>query len=299
MEPTRFDLTARRVARQDAAAFFGWLLTGFDQHLRFVSWLDPRSSPEQSVAEVTGDTVARLESVTAVSAPWMFPVEFQTSPDPGMFGRLQRQIGQWWEDLRPDDLPDSRYQVACAVVNLTGTKKSAPASRTYRFPLHQLTWGGKVRERFLADESADKTLGQVEREELRRGILPLIVLMHGADKPAIISRWIAQANRETDSRRRADLGSMTLTLAAIVPWFGLWKDALKEWNMVESQFVLDLQAEATLKANRDNLKEVLSERFGELPADVVQRIDALTDANQVRQLHRAAVRVKRLDEFPV
>jgi hypothetical protein len=123
--------------------------------------------------------------------------------------------------------------------------------------------------------------------------------MQGADKPAIISRWIAQANRETDARRRADLGSMTLTLAALVPWFGQWKDALKEWNMVESQFVLELQAEATLKANRDNLKEVLAERFGELPADVVQRIDALTDANQVRQLHRAAIHLKSLDELPL
>ena len=108
MERTRFDLTARRVARLDPLGFFAWLLTDFEQHLRFAGWLDPRSTPPGTDPEVTGDTLARLEELAGDAPPWMFPVEFQTVPDPGMFGRLQNQVGLWWEDLRPDPLPDSR-----------------------------------------------------------------------------------------------------------------------------------------------------------------------------------------------
>jgi hypothetical protein len=212
-----------------------------------------------------------------------------------MFGRLQRQVGQWWTDLRPDELPDSRYQVACAVVNLTGSRQSAPASRLYRFPSDGLSWGGKVRERFLAEESADKTLRGVEREELRRGILPLIVLMKGAGKPAIISRWVAQANLETDARRRADLGGMALALVALKDWSPAWKDALKRWNMIESPYVIEWQ----VATKREDVKKFLETRFGPLPADLVQRIDALTELKDVEPLIVEAARVKQLADFPL
>jgi hypothetical protein len=216
MKGTRFDLAARRVARLDPLGFFCWLLTDFARLLVFVGWLDPRSAPEGDDPEVTGDTVARLETVAEVAPPWMFPVEFQTVPDPDMFGRLQKQIGQWWNDLRPDALPDSRYQVCAAVVNLTGTRQSAPASRLYRFPTADgLSWGGQVRERYLAEESADQTLARVENGELRPCILALIPVMHGAGELGIIHRWRAAATLEPDARRRTDLAALALTLASL------------------------------------------------------------------------------------
>ena len=299
-ERTRFDLTARRVARLDPPGFFAWLLTDFEQHLRFAGWLDPRSTPPGTDPEVTGDTLARLKELAGDAPPWMFPVEFQTVPDPGMFGRLQQQIGLWWEDLRPDPLPDSRYQVSAGVVNLTGTPQSAPASRLFRLPTPDgLFWGAKVRECYLADESADKTLARIESGELRRIILALIPPMQGAGEPAIISRWVAEARREPDARRRADLGSLALTLAALKDWFPVWKEALKEWNMLESPYVLELQAEATLKATLKALKTFLEARFGPLPAEVLQRIEATTDLDKVDQLLRAAPRISRLEELPL
>jgi hypothetical protein len=299
MERTRYDLTARRIARLDPVGFFTWLLTAFERFLRFADWLDPRSAPQQAEAEVTGDTLARLEEVAGDRPPWLFPVEFQTVPDAGMFGRLQRQIGLWWEELRPDPLPDSRYQVAAAVVNLTGTAQSAPASREYCFPTDNLSWGGRVRERYLADESADQTLTRIESGELRRIILAFIPLMKEAGELAIISRWVAQANLEQDARQRADLGTLALTLATLKQWFPAWKEALKEWNMLESPFVLELQAEATLKATRKAVKMVLEERFGPVPPDLVQRIEATNDLAKVDQLLRAAAHITRVEELPV
>ena len=307
MERTRYDLTARRVARLDAAAFFCWLLTDFEKTLRFAGWLDPRSAPPGTDPEVIGDTLARLEELAGEEPPWLFAVEFQTVPDPTMFGRLLRQVGQWWEDLRPDPLPDSRYQIAAAVVNLTGTPQSAPASREHRLPTPDgLFWGIKVRERYLADESADQTLARIESGELRRTILAFIPLMQGAGEADIISRWVAEANRETDARRRADLGSLALTLASLKDWFAAWKEALKEWNVIESPYVLELQAEArreatlkaTLNAKREDLKVFLEGRFGSLPADLAQRIETTTDLAKLDQLVRAASRIGRLEELP-
>jgi hypothetical protein len=301
VKATRFDLAARRIARLDPLGFFNWLLTHFEQLMVFVGWLDPRSAPESGDAEVTGDTVARLEEL-AVAPPWMFPVEFQTVPDPGMFGRLQRQIGEWWHDLRPDDLPDSRYQVSAAVVNLTGTSQSALASRLYRFPTDGLTWGGQVRERYLAEESADQTLARVESGELRPSILVLIPVMQGAGEPSIIRRWVVAAAKEPDARR-ADLAALALTLASLKEWFDTWKEALKGWNMQESQFVLELQAEArretTLQTKRNVLKMLGEERFGELPADMLDRLKVVTDLERLDQLLRAVVRVSRLEELPL
>jgi hypothetical protein len=302
MKGTRFDLAARRVARLDPLGFFCWLLTDFARWLVFAGWLDPRTAPESGDQEVTGDTVARLETVAEVAPPWMFPVEFQTVPDPGMFGRLQKQIGQWWNDLRPDALPDSRYQVCAAVVNLTGTCQSAPASRLYRFPTDALTWGGQVRERYLAEESADQTLMRVENGELRPCVLALIPVMHGAGEPGIMQRWVVAVAQEPDARR-ADLAALALTLASLKEWFGAWKNAFKGWNMQESQFVLELQAEAKLEARREakleDLKMFLEGRFGALPVDVVRRIEAITDLNQADQLVRAAGQVKRLEDLPL
>jgi hypothetical protein len=295
-ERTRFDLTARRLARLDPVGFFIWLLTAFEEYLRFAGWLDPRSTPQGADPEVTGDTLARLEARDGVGAPWLFAVEFQTAPDPGMFGRLQKQIGEWWTDLRPDPLPDSRYQVCAAVVNLTGTSQSAPASRDYRFPTPDgLHWGGRVRERYLAEESADQTVSRVDGGELRRSILPLVPLMHGAGEPGIISRWLASAGQEQDPRRRADLGSLALTLAALKEWFGAWKDALKEWNMQESQFVLELQLATRLA----DVQAVLEERFGTIPVGLLERIAAVPDPGKLDQVLRAAARVSRLEDLPV
>jgi hypothetical protein len=65
--------------------------------------------------------------------------------------------------------------------------------------------------------------------------------------------------------------------------------------MQESQFVLELQAEATLKA----LKVFLEGRFGALPEEVLQRIAAITDLNRADQLVRAAGQVQRLEDLPL
>jgi hypothetical protein len=69
--------------------------------------------------------------------------------------------------------------------------------------------------------------------------------------------------------------------------------------MQESQFVLELQHEAELKATLKALKTVLEERFGPLSADLLRRIEAITDESKAEQLHRAAIRAQRLEDLPL
>src|SRR5436190_695063 len=105
MSDTRFDQTGRLTARLAPPAFFSWLLGDFALHLAFRRWLDPRSTPRPGQQEQTGDCVAELASLAAPASPWAFWVEFQTEPDPDMFGRLLGQLAQLWLTQRPDPLP--------------------------------------------------------------------------------------------------------------------------------------------------------------------------------------------------
>ena len=47
-------------------------------------------------------------------------VEFQTVPDPSMFGRLLLAGGLCWLTVKPVDLPGDRFELSAMVVNLTG-----------------------------------------------------------------------------------------------------------------------------------------------------------------------------------
>jgi hypothetical protein len=108
---------------------------------------------------------------------------------------------------------------------------------------------------------------------------------------------LAAAAQVLDTRLRADLGALALTLAALKDWSPAWNDALKGWNMQESQFVLELQAEAKLAAKLEDLKLFLESRFGVLPADLLRRIEAVTDPKRADDLIRAAGKVNRLEDL--
>lgn len=232
--------------------------------------------------EHVADTIAELVELNRTVAPWLYPVEWQTEPDPDMFGRLLVELGQLWQKLRPDPNPGSRYQLAASVVNLTGTRTSLPASWEFTLPGPDGTACIlRVRERYLAEESASETLERVARGEIGRCILPLIVLMHGAGEPDIIQRWLEVAGQEPDPRRRALLASLTLVLADLEDWQPLWETALQEWNVRESPTVLRWKREGVAEYLQEKLKRRLEKLFGALPREQVERIDAILDPERL------------------
>lgn len=224
------------------------------------------------------DTVAELAETGRTAPPWLYLVEWQTEPDPDMFGRLLVELGQLWQKHRPDPHPGSRYQLAAAVVNPTGTRGSLPASWEFTLPGPDGTACIlRVRERYLAEESADEMLRRIERGEVARCVLPLIVLMQGGGEDGIIQRWLAAAALEPDAKRRGEYGLLAATFAELKDWGQAWVTALKGWNMRESQTALKWRREGKIEAKQETLRQLLELRFGQLPGEVIRRIETATE----------------------
>ncbi len=296
MSDNRFDQSGRRVALSNPPGFFRWLLTDFDAFLRWRAWAKTRTTPRPGGTEQVGDLVAVLEARDGTSPPWLFLQEFQTEPDPKMFSRFLKQGAGLWEDDRPDAEAGSSYQLAGGVVYLTGTKQSLPASRLFAFPTDGLLWGIQVRERYLAEESADTTLQGIEEDRIDSCILPLISLMQGAGDSAIILRWIAAAER-ADADQRAEIGFLTRVLVELTDWATAWHDKLKEWNMRESQTILAVIREGEVKALRWALRGLLEKRFGLLDAQLVRRIEDTTDLDALKEGMDRILTIESPDEL--
>lgn len=189
MTTDRFDEASRYVPREDARGVFAWLYEGFVSKMHFCRWLDTRTAAGSDEPRATADTVAELERLDKPEALWLVNLEFQTTPDPDMFGRLMVQLGRAWLDHRPDSHRGSRYQLMAAVINLTGSRQSAPASREYIFPLasHHLVLN--IKEVYLAEESASETLARIECGEVSPSVLAFVPLMTGAAEDDNLARW--------------------------------------------------------------------------------------------------------------
>jgi hypothetical protein len=297
-DTTRYDQAARLVARLDPAGFLTWLLHASLITLRFSRWLGERTTPLPGEREQTADTFAELEQTPIPGPPWAFPLEFQTVPDPAMFGRLLVQMGQTWQDQVPDDLPGSRYQLAAGVVNLTGTRESMPASRQYFLPLpERLGCGLWVKERYLAEESAPQTLEAIVAKRAAECILALIPLMHGAGESGTIARWIEVMSQIQDDRRRSELAGLALVLVDLREWSPAWHKALEGWNVVESPTVARWMEQASLRTMRDWLKMLLEEKCGPLPPPLLEQLKTIDDPERLRKAALQSVHITRLDEL--
>jgi hypothetical protein len=92
-----------------------------------------------------------------------------------------------------------------------------------------------------------------------------------------------------------------LVFAEAAGCWELWKAALKEWNVVQSQQVLEWQAAAKAEGKTEGMAEavleVLEARLGPLPAELPGRLRSLRDPVLLKRLLVSAVRCPTLDEF--
>ncbi|HEY7426781.1 MAG TPA: hypothetical protein VH682_21270 [Gemmataceae bacterium] len=235
MSPNRFDQASRYAAKLDAVGFLCWLLREDVAELRFRLWLDTRMLPFPGDPERTCDTVAWLGDADP-AVEWAVPVEFCLEPDGELFGRFLVYLGQLWLEKRPTDAGGERFAVGAVVVNLTGRSRT---SRNMSLRQTGVRTNLEVVERNLCDEDAAALLDAIAAGQASRCLLPWIPLMQGGEEASIIQRWIELASQETDSRRRGDYGGLALVFAEAAKRLPMWKDALKEWNVIESQQVLE------------------------------------------------------------
>jgi len=298
MPINRFDQASRYAAKLDAPGLLSWLLREEPSTLRFRGWLDTRTLPFPGDPDRICDTVAWLSDADP-AVEWAVPVEFCIEPDGSLFGRLLVYLGQLWLEIRPTDAGGERFHVGAVAVNLTGRGKT---SRTMRLRQTGIATSLEAAERNLAGEDASATLAAIAAGTWSRCLLPWIPLMQQGDENGIIQQWKTFASLEPDSRRRSDYGGLALVIADAAGRLTVWKEALKEWNMRESQQVLEWinmgRAEGRAEGEANALLRVLAKRFSPgAPQDLAAKIQNTTDLERLRNWFDLAWAVDSLDSF--
>lgn len=294
MAQNDYDQASRFLAKVDPSGMIGWLLGLPPSGFRFVRWLDTRGIAFPGEPDSVRDTVAHVEDVQRGQVPWAIVLEFQYQPDPLMFGRLLVYDGGVWLERKPTGLTGDRFELGAIMVNLTGRGNAA---RRSEWPEAGLLTALIPREINLSQQDAALTLDGVEAGTIARVVLPFIPLMTGGDDPSIMQRWTVLASAEPDERRRGDYGGLALVFAELAQCRPAWKIALGGWNMVQSQQVLEWQAEARIADRIETILNVLQTRFKTLPQDLTAAIQTTTDLGILRQWIIEAATVASLADF--
>jgi len=279
---SRFDKASRYAARMDGAGFYAWLLGARPNQWQFRRWEDARNVPFPGDPDRTGDTVGRLDDMAQHGIPWIVPVEFQSRPDPDMFGRMLIYASSLWMALHPDEERGSRFALGAAVVKLTG---QGTASRRMEWSKGDTTLEFRPVERNLEYESADELLAGVESGRWSRCLLVWVPLMAGADDPILIDRWKRLAATEPDSRRRADFAGLARVFAERAGRKDIWRENLRGWDMEESTVVNEWIAEGEVRGEakraRTTILRLGQKRFGPVPPGIEAAIRAITDLDRL------------------
>lgn len=289
MPENHYDQASRFAARLDAGAFLAWLLNLGEGAFEFRGWLDTRGVPYPGDPDRVSDTVAQVTNTACGGVPWIVAVEFQTKPDPEMFGRLLGYLSGLWLARKPDPERGSRFQLGAAVVNLTG---SGSASRDMSWPAAGLRTQLLVAERNLATESAADLLAGVESGRWSRALLPWIPLMSGGDNADLIDRWKALAETEPDSRRKGELGGLALVFAEKTTGHDIWKRKLEGWNVEESTIVKDWIARGEARGKEMGIMEEAramilrlgTKKFGPPAQEVRNAVQEITDRERLERI---------------
>jgi hypothetical protein len=306
MAINRYDQASRYASKLDATGLLAWLLRAESASLRFCGWLDTRTLPFPGDPERTCDTVAWLGDADP-AVQWAIPLEFCIEPDGTLFGRLLVYLGQLWLEIRPTDAGGERFAVGAIVVNLTGRGQT---SRTMRLRQTGMSVILQVVERNLADEDAAATLESIAAGGLSRCVLPWVPLMQRGDEDGIIQQWKTLAGLEENTKRRADYGGLALVFANAAKRLAVWKEALKEWSMIESEQVQEWinmgvakgeaegVAKGEAKGEANALLRLLAKRFPPgAPADLTAAIRADTNLERLRNWFDLALTADSLDAF--
>src|SRR5438128_1102842 len=102
---------------------------------------------------------------------------------------------------------------------------------------------------------------------------------------------------EPDERVRATLAGLALVFAEFVDRADAWKENLEGGNVLKSKVVEEWRQSARVETSQESLLAFLEERFGTLPEELVQRIQAVTDLPRLKGAIRKVVHLQSLDQF--
>jgi hypothetical protein len=291
-----FDKAARYMAKQDAPNFFRWLWRHAATPLRFHSWLDARRLALPVEGDLTCDTVGAFHLAGQAELSHALIVEFMAESRSNTLDRLLAYVVRARTEpvaAKGQVLPP---QLGGVVINLTGPVQARAVQTT--FPgVPECNWGFGVLQRTLRDESAADTLSDIAAGRTTRWLLPWIPLMQGGAEMSIMEQWKAVALTEPDAQVRSTLGGFALLFAHLADRGELWKQALEGWDMRTSRVVDVWHNEGQLEARRDDLVVLLEKRFGPLPKELLQRIQAQADVALLKTALQQVLDINSLDEL--
>lgn len=293
----RFDVTARQTAKREPVGFFRWTLPRLDSALAFAGWLDTRTAPQLPEGELTCDALAEFATAGRPEIPWIFVTEFQTEPKEDDLERALEYMLRFRRERRPSSDRRLKYLVGGLLLSLTGPAQ--PDLLAMPLPgMAEFGLGGRVVRMALREEDAAATLARVASEELSRCVLPWVSLMRGGGQSAIIEEWKRLADLEPDQQVRLQYAAAARVFAELPGVRLQWEQALEGWNVLESQQVLEWQAEAVLKSQKANVLRLLEKRCkAPVPSDLVKAIHATQDINLLLRWFDAAVEANTFDDF--
>lgn len=284
-----FDQACRYAARLDPEAFLRWVVPAMAPRFRFREWLDTRTVPFPGQGDRTCDTVAALDEDPPSGMERALVVEFQTQPDPRILSRLFVYVARLHDELRCGPDGDAQYQVTAVVLNLSGGPQAADLVMTLPDAPLEIRFHAGIRT--LRDESAAQTLAAIRAGTLALCVLPWVALMRGGGEWAIIEEWKALAETELDLQKRLAYAGLALVFSEVPERSAAWRAGLEGWGVERSAIMeecrLEGQAEGRVVEARRLTLRVLTKRFGDLPAEWVQRMEAAPAEWCERVLERA------------
>ena len=183
-------------------------------------------------------------------------------------------------------------------MNLTG---NGQCSRNMTWPAAGLTTHLGVAERNVAAESAAETLAAIAAGEVAKIVLAIVPLMQGGDEPGIIEEWKRLAEAEPNATRRSEYGGLAMVLADAAGRAEIWKQALKEWNVIRSKIVDEWRAEGEAKGRTEGrtttIVAFLEARYKSIPADLIQAIHSTIDEERLAKLVMLTATANSLEQF--
>jgi len=150
----------------------------------------------------------------------------------------------------------------------------------------------------LAGQQAGAVLERIGRGELRRSILIWVPLMAGASEAVVVQEWVRLAKEEPNAQRRSECAGLALVFAGWAGQGTIWKQALEGFGVEQIDFVREWKDSARLEVKRSDLLRVLRKRFPpEVPADLTQMIDQMTDLQELSGWFDSALDAPSLDAF--
>jgi hypothetical protein len=295
-----FDKAARYMAKQDPPNFFRWLWWHAATPLRFHSWLDARRLALPVEGDLTCDTVGAFHLAGQAELSHALIVEFMAESRSNTLDRLLAYVVRARTEpaaAKGQVLPP---QLGGVVINLTGPAQARAVQ--VAFPgVAECDWGFSILQRTLREEAAGDTLADIAAGRTTRWLLPWIPLMNGGAEMSIMEQWQQVASTEPDAQVRSTLGAFALLFADLARRGDLWEQALEGWDMQTSQ-VVDRwhekgRIEGQLEARRDDLVALLEKRFGPLPKELLQRIQAQADAALLKAALQQVLDIDSLDEL--